>query len=377
MQRQAEQTLSRPDAADMSGSILPGEAKTIDVIRRWLELSELERRAFGALARELSASSDLVEHSTGDLSERFQALASIAQAQTGRVARIIEVSETVTVAGEAVPLGEAMQAVESVLLKVVDTILSISKHAMRMVYALNDVARDVESAEGCASQIEKINRQTSYLALNAAIEASRSGAAGAAFGVIAYEMKELSLATAATSRQVRERMSAVAVGVRKGQSVLQEIATLDMSEHIVAKQQIDGLIAGVIAQNQAFNAVLAEAADTSADMARTISNLITGMQFQDRTKQHIGHVVDTLGVLADNATAAQNATLEAFPGVFERGGIDESQILRIIENQTLGAVKQRLLTRLLSDGGPLDGNDPQAEEADDPDSAVAGEVELF
>ncbi len=371
MQRSTER------APDLSGAVLPGEPAATDVIRRWLELSELERRAFGALARELVASSDLVEQSTADLSERFQALALIAQAQTGRVSKIIEVSETITVAGEAVPLGAAMQSVESVLLKVVDTILSISKHAMRMVYALSDVASDVQSAEGCASQIEKINRQTSYLALNAAIEASRSGASGAAFGVIAYEMKALSLATAATSKQVRERMSAVANGVRNGQRVLQEIATLDMSEHIVAKEQIDGLIAGVIAQNQAFNVVLAEAADSSADMARTISNLITGMQFQDRTKQHIGHVVDTLGVLADGAAAAQNATLEAFPGVFERGGIDESQIQRIIENQTLGAVKQRLLTRLLSDVGAQDGDQPQAAEADDHDSAAAGEVELF
>jgi methyl-accepting chemotaxis protein len=270
-----------------------------------------------------------------------------------------------------------MQSVESVLRKVVETILSISKHAMRMVYALSDVASDVQSAEGCASQIEKINRQTSYLALNAAIEASRSGASGAAFGVIAYEMKALSLATAATSKQVRERMSAVANGVRNGQRVLQEIATLDMSEHIVAKEQIDGLIAGVIAQNQAFNVVLAEAADSSADMARTISNLITGMQFQDRTKQHISHVVDTLGVLAEGTAAAQTATLEAFPGVFARGGIDEGQIQRIIENQTLGAVKQRLLTRLLSDAGPQDGDQPLAAEADDQDSAAAGEVELF
>ncbi len=88
------------------------EATAEDVIRRWLELSEVERRAFGALARELNASSDLVESSTADLSERFQAPAIIAQAQTGRVAKIIEVSETITVAGEAVPISAAMQSVE-------------------------------------------------------------------------------------------------------------------------------------------------------------------------------------------------------------------------------------------------------------------------
>ena len=377
MQRSTEKARDRPIPADMPGSVPPAEPKAIEVIRRWLELSELERRAFGALARELTASSDLVESSTADLSERFQTLALIAQAQTGRVTRIIEVSETITVDGEAVPLGAAMKSVEAVLLKVIDTILSVSKHAMRMVYALNDVAHDVQGAEDCASQIEKINSQTNYLALNAAIEASRPVASGAAFGVIAHEMKALSLATAVTSKQVRERMSAVANGVRSGQLVLQEIATLDMSEHIVAKDQIDSLIAGVIAQNRTFNAVLAEAADSSADMMGTISKLITGMQFQDRTKQHIGHVIDTLGVLADGTTATQHATLQAFPGVFEAGAIDESQILRMIENQTLGAVKQRLLTRLLSDGAAQDDEPIPLADHHIQDSPVAGDVELF
>ena len=377
MQRSTEKARDCRIAADMPASVPPAEPKAIEVIRRWLELSELERRAFGALARELTASSDLVESSTADLSERFQTLALIAQAQTGRVTRIIEVSETITVDGEAVPLGAAMKSVEAVLLKVIDTILSVSKHAMRMVYALNDVAQDVQGAEDCASQIEKINSQTNYLALNAAIEASRPVASGAAFGVIAHEMKALSLATAVTSKQVRERMSAVANGVRCGQLVLQEIATLDMSEHIVAKDQIDSLIAGVIAQNRTFNAVLAEAADSSADMMGTISKLITGMQFQDRTKQHIGHVIDTLGVLADGTTAAQHATLQVFPGVFEAGAIDESQILRMIENQTLGAVKQRLLTRLLSGGAAQDEEPMHIADHHIQDSPVAGDVELF
>ncbi|MEJ0049059.1 MAG: methyl-accepting chemotaxis protein [Rhodospirillales bacterium] len=322
------------------------------------------------LARELTVSSDLIETSTIELSDRFQTLAVIAQAQTGRVDQIIAVSESITVAGEAVPLSAAMHAVEEVLLNVIDTILSVSKHAMRMVYALDDVARDVTAAEECAVQIEKINHQTRYLALNAAIEASRSGDAGAAFGVIALEMRDLSQATERTSRQVRDRISAVARGVRNGHQVLEGIATLDMSEHIMAKERIDGLIAGLIAQSKSFNAVLAETAESSGEMARTISQLITGMQFQDRTKQHISHVVDALRVLEEGAVAAQQATCTAFPGMFQPGSIDAGQLARIIENQTLGAMKQRVLTRLLSGGS----DDDDAVEAD---TVEGGDIELF
>jgi methyl-accepting chemotaxis protein len=378
MQHHADTVLARPGALDAAPFAPQGpprpmtpDASTMDLIRKWLELSELERRAFGALARELNASSDLVETSTLDLSARFQALAEIAQAQSGRVDRIIEVAASVTVAGEAVPVAAAMSAVENVLLKVIDTILSVSKHAMRMVYALDDVARDVAGAEQCAVQIETINRQTRYLALNAAIEASRSGAAGAAFRVIALEMKDLSQATERTSSLVRDRIAAVSRGVRNGHVVLEGIATLDMSEHILAKERIDSLIAGVLAQSKAFGTVLAETAASSAAMAATVSQLITGMQFQDRTKQHIAQVVDALRMLEEGTVAAQQATCAAFPGMFAPGSIDEAQLARIIENQTLGAMKQRVLTRLLT------GDTAEQENAPASPAAGAGDVELF
>ena len=49
-----------------------------------------------------------------------------------------------------------------------------------------------EIAEEKISRITKINRATSYLALNALIEASRAGAAGDGFGVVAREVKKVS-----------------------------------------------------------------------------------------------------------------------------------------------------------------------------------------
>jgi hypothetical protein len=73
------------------------------------------------------------------------------------------------------------------------------------------------------------------------------------------------------------------------------------------------------------------------------------MQFQDRTKQHIGHVVDALGVLAEGVVSMQQATAAAFPGAFNTGAIDKELLQRIVDKQTLGAVKQRILARLLSD----------------------------
>ena len=352
------------------------ESPALDLVRRWLDLSELERRTFAALTRELAVSSDLVESSTLDLSERFQTLAVLAQAQMGRVETVISIANTIEVAGQPERVDAAMRSVEAILRKIIETILSVSKHAMRMVYALDDVKRDVEEAELCVAEIEKINDQTRYLALNAAIEAARSGQAGAAFQVIAVEVKELSRATEVISQQVRTRIASVTQGVRNGHSVLREIATLDMSEHIMAKDRLDSLIAALIAQNQAFGSILGTTAESSAEMSHTIAQLITGMQFQDRTKQHLAQVIDGLNVLSDASLSMQQAAWAQFPGVFQEGAIDQDWLQRLIDRQLLGTVKQRLLAQLLTQGdGPADRANCASGVSEE--DGLAGDIELF
>jgi methyl-accepting chemotaxis protein len=378
MQPQAHLATHATAATGANGHAAPiaapaADGAVLDLLRRWRELSELERRAFNALARELNSTSSLIEASTLDLSERFQDLAGIAQGQVGRVDQIIAAAGALQVNGAEVPMHEALSSVESVLGKAIETVLFVSKNAMRMVYALEDVARDVAGAEQCSSQIEVINRQARYLALNAAIEATRSGAAGSAFNVIAREMKQLALATEQTSAQVRERIDAVTKGVRKGHEVMQEIATLDLSENILAKDRIDALLAGIAAQHGRFGSVLADTASASAEMAGTVGRLITGMQFQDRTKQQLAQVIETLAVLEAASETVQRATDAALPGAFAPGGVDQEALERIIEKQTLGGMKARVLNRLLSDDSAEAAADDAAPAADD----QQGVIELF
>jgi methyl-accepting chemotaxis protein len=343
------------------------------LLRRWRELSEIERRAFAALIRELSVSSDLVETSTQNLSERFQALAAIAEAQVGRMDNIVHAASALEVRGETMTLDSALSSVEITLCRAVENVLFVSKHAMRMVYTLEDVARDVAAAEQCTGQIESINRQARYLALNAAIEATRSGAAGAAFSVIAHEMKDLAQATEKTSVQVRDRIASVTEGVRRGHEVMREIATMDLSENIMAKERIDLVLEGLKMQNDVFSRVLEDTSRSSIEMAGTVNQLIAGIQFQDRTKQHIAQVIDTITALSDSTETIKQATDASFPGLFDAAHMDQDALARIVAKQTLGDMKTRVLNRLLgADSGTGD-----ADAKADGGAPAGGDIELF
>lgn len=57
---------------------------------------------------------------------------------------------------------------------------------------VQQLANTVEQA---VNEIRRVNENTRMLALNARIEAARAGAHGAAFGVVASEMQDLSMKT--------------------------------------------------------------------------------------------------------------------------------------------------------------------------------------
>lgn len=63
-------------------------------------------------------------------------------------------------------------------------------------------------AEQKIASINKINRATSYLALNALIEASRAGAAGDGFGVVAREVKRVSSQITELSSELADDLAA-------------------------------------------------------------------------------------------------------------------------------------------------------------------------
>ena len=85
------------------------------------------------MVRELVDTSSLVERSAGDLSERFHVLAESARVQVSRVEAIVAAAHSIDTGEDKVTLTEATRYIQEVLTKVVETVLVVSKNAMRML----------------------------------------------------------------------------------------------------------------------------------------------------------------------------------------------------------------------------------------------------
>ncbi len=352
------------DSTDITTSISPAVS---DLFQRWLALSELELRSFAALIKEVGDVSEVVEGSAVALSEQFRNLAGAAQHQIVSIESIIEVANSISVDGEKIPLSNITSYVEKVLAGVIQTILDLSKHAMSMVYSLDDVAKEVGDAEKSIGAIEGINRMTNLLALNATIEAHRAGDAGRTFAVVANEVRELSKSTNELAVRMRGQIGSVASGVRKSHAILKNIASIDLSDHIHAKDRLDQLMSGLTDQSRQFNHLVGVAASDAETLNGAIGKIVTGIQFQDRAKQHLDHVIGTMNVLSAAIQDLKVETRGLIPGLAGDETFDVSSFEKILQSQTLGQVRSRFLQEVLS-------GDSAKSSFDDDQS---GSVELF
>jgi methyl-accepting chemotaxis protein len=352
----------------MLEAVDPPGAAVADLLERWHALSELERRSFLALTGELQGVSRLVESKTSELGEGFRRLALGSESQSERMRRIIDIASSIRVEGEQVMLQAVTDMVEKLLGEIIDTLVMLSKHAMSMVFTLDDLTEKIDDAEASVKQIEQVNRQTNLLALNATIEAHRAGEHGRTFRVVADEVRELSKTTNELAEAIRTQIGSVADGVRSGHAILREIATMDMSEHISAKYRLDALMEGLRAQNTAFQSEISDAALAAQQISDAIRGLTSDFQFQDYAAQRLQHVVEALDVLGAAVTAMQSDARARVANLPAVDHLDGEWLDRIVSRLSLGDVKRRFLESLMSGKAAA----PVAL-----DRADGGSVELF
>lgn len=346
------------------------------IVGRWLGFAEVQKRTIEALKAELSQTSDLVEVNTLELSRKFRGLAETALDQSRRVEEIVTLAASLDIDGKKVPLDEVVNNMQQLILDMVNNIVDLSKKAMKMVYLLDDVQGDTAELEKSIRDIDTINRQTNFLALNATIEAQRAGQAGRTFAVVASEVRHLSRTTTELADRMRTRIRAVVGGVRQGHDILRSIANLDMSPQMLAKERVDKTMESLVTQTGHFQEVLKGAVATSANISHNIGQMVTGMQFQDLTKQQLEHVADSLAVIAVGLEELESSSRQELGSDID-AEFPQAWLDSLLDRITLSEVRQRFVRRLLLEGSALDKLGALEPDHGGTDRDPGGDVELF
>lgn len=153
------------------------------------------------------------------------------------------------ISGELVDMVQNVAAQSEELSATTAEILANSRRTVEESNEVNKVA----------GFIREISEQTNLLGLNAAIEAARVGEQGAGFGVVAAEVRKLSVNTKEATKSIESSLAAVQRSIRQME---QEIEAIAASSAAQAE-----LVAG-------FSAAIDRLNETSSEMGRFMSSII-------------------------------------------------------------------------------------------------------
>ncbi|NVJ97621.1 MAG: hypothetical protein HWE25_05675 [Alphaproteobacteria bacterium] len=271
-----------------------------DLLRRWLALSEAERRLFGAMISEVTLVRNLVAEATDTLSERFSGVVATTRDQSAIIDKLLTRTTEISSTNSDKSLARLIEFLDETLSGSIDKVLQVSQQSVQVVYGLEDVVENVTQAEGLMKEIEAINKQTNLLALNAKIEATRAGEAGRGFSVVADEVRELSRSINEAAENIRNKIADISTGINVGFDALKGIAEVDMTASLTAKQRIDEGLAELLAGNSELENMLAKSYETSEAISKDVSSLVHQFQFQDRVNQYLEGLSDVLASLDDH-----------------------------------------------------------------------------
>lgn len=263
-------------------------------------------QAASGAAGQLDSIGQQIDQSSKELTGRFFDLARHAGSQTARVEEVMHLTSSLMVAGEPVDFAEVVAHLGDTLGAFVSEVLHLSKQAVTMVRTIDGILENIHRLEQFVHGIDRVNAKTNLLALNARIEAERAGEAGRSFNVVAGEVRELARNTAELAANIRQEIGTIAASLKEGHAILGEVASMDMTREIDAKEEVDQTLAALVERDSKLAAVAGESLSSARDIEQAINTIVTDMQFEDRTRQRLARVSGLLARIAANEDISAN-----------------------------------------------------------------------
>jgi methyl-accepting chemotaxis protein len=300
-----------------------------------------------ALNRSVEEATASVAHIHGALSGVQQGVAHLSEASDRNTEFIAQVGQAMGGIRKRIESSlELAQQVETyaergreVVVRVgegVDRIRSSSQAMVQSVQALGAQSREIEGVLGIITDVAE---ETSLLSLNAAILAAQAGEKGAAFGVVADQIRSLARRTSESTKHIETLIRAIQNNITEANQGL--AATLDTVEEgrelgREAVEQLE-LIEGAVAESVSQSRQIAEAAQDQDEKSRAMVS--AAGEVNESLHQVAGHLgqsieemdriqalIQSLAALSQSVRAAADEHREAGRSTAELMGSFASRV---------------------------------------------------
>lgn len=199
-----------------------------------------------------------------------------------------------------------VSVIRDVLGRFVGDIVRLSQSSVRILVEIDALRERAGLVASRGSRIEKIARTTRVLALNARIEAQRVGPAGAAFRVVAEEIKSLAGESGRLSEAIRTAIGEQARSLEVTHAAASDLAATDLDLAVESHKRLEDTVAKL--------AVVAARSSSALDrIQRDIDAAIQALQFEDMLDQllsAIGRKIVSIRDACGDAAAGRPVRLQ-------------------------------------------------------------------
>ncbi|PKF50071.1 methyl-accepting chemotaxis protein [Enterovibrio nigricans] len=196
-------------------------------------------------------------------------------------------------------LTKVLPETETAIDTYIDILVQVSEKSITAIHRIHDMSDKLDAVFNLLDQVQAMSDQTNLLALNAAIEAARAGDLGRGFGVVAAEVRDLANRATELNSQIHKDINLAQDTVKQTNSIVGEIATLDMTAAIESKTRIEELLTGVQAVNMEVTKEISRVTEQGEVVRGEVAKSIQGLQFADIVSQQGQHVLNNLHILED------------------------------------------------------------------------------
>lgn len=253
-------------------------------------------RARGILEEQVGRSAASVSAGSAEIQNLVRGMANSASEQARMVDQVADSSVTLTEEWKQRE-GAARESAEG-MAAAVARVRDCQRDMVAMNADMEKLAEANRKVSAVLNLVMDIARQTNILAVNASIEASRSGAAGAGFGIIAAQVRELASRTGEAARDIESVLSGSISTVDQNASTVDRVAkSMDVvlqsaermagfsreivqmgQSHGAAVQSISSAIQRISAETQMLAASAEESSGTTAELSRMAKGLEASLQ---------------------------------------------------------------------------------------------------